>query len=403
MPVEAEIRDRLEPTPPPDWGDEPAVSAATLAAPFERSTSPTIGVEEELMIVSPESWRVVPLASTVLRRAGGDPRFHTEVREGQIELVTQVAGNAHAAGIALAQARIDASVLLAGDGVLVAAGTHPASSDWGRVTDSERYERLVEEFPWATSNVPCGFHVHVAVEGAARALAIYNALRSYLPELCALSANSPYFVGRDSGLATSRRVLTDFFHRAGVPPPFESLDEMAAFVRWGQRGNLFPSPSHLWWDLRLHPVFGTIEVRIPDTQTRIDDAVAVAAVVQSLVVDLGERYDEGALPHPDPTERINENVYRAVRYGMKGWMADLVTGEPIPTRTRVGALLDRLEGVAEWLGNGPAILGARALIVDNGADRQRYVSGDRLHVDRLFSWLADETLSSADAFLDRSV
>ncbi|MGL6279106.1 MAG: carboxylate-amine ligase [Gaiella sp.] len=394
---------RLTPAETPEWEAEPPATAASLAAAFERSGSAaTIGLEEELMIVDPASWELSPLSERVLAGAGDDPRFHHELRKSQIELVTPVAGNAQAAGIALAAARLECDRRLGGAGRIVASGTHPFSSDWGELAPGRRYRQLADEYPRATAgSIPCGLHVHVAVSGAERALAVYNALRSYLPELCALAANSPFLEGMDSGLASSRRTLTEPFQRAGVPPCFPTWEDFARFVRWGQRGRLFPSAKHLWWDLRPHPEHGTLEVRVADTQTRLEDAVALAAVVQSLVVELAEEFDDAGQLRCDPAERIEENVYRAVRYGVRGWMVDLETGDRATTRDVIGRLIDRLEPTARRLGNDAALLQARALLADNGAERQRYVMAGASTLPELVAWLADETVASATAFLHR--
>ena len=139
----------------------------------------------------------------------------------------------------------------------------------------------------------CGLHIHVAVAGGDRALAVHNALRSYLPELAALSANSPYRGGRHTGIASTRLQLNRSLVRHGVPPVFESWDAYAAFVEWGFTGGSIPDPSYHWWDLRLHPGFGTIEIRVCDTQTEIADTVALVALAQALVAWLEARYDAG--------------------------------------------------------------------------------------------------------------
>lgn len=399
---------RLEPESGPNWDPcEPATPAA-LGRAFERDTPFTVGLEEELMLVHPETGELVPAVDTALERAAPDSRFTREIRRSQIEIVTPVAGNAQALGVALAAARVELRRHTRPDAVIAAAGTHPWDDDWGGLADGERYRQIADEFPWATSgSIPCGLHIHVAVPGAERALAIYNAVRSFLPEFAALSANSPYLAGKDTGLASGRRTLNDGFHRAGIPPAFADWDDFARFVRWGQLGRVFPDARYLWWDLRPHASFGTLELRVADTQTRVQDAVALVAVFQSLVALLSERLDRKEQLDVHASERIAENSYRAVRYGIRGWMVDLETGVRETTRSRITRLLDSIEAKASTLGNGAAILHARALVADNGAERQRYVAGqaggDESDLKGLVQWLMRETSESADEMLNRRV
>jgi carboxylate-amine ligase len=337
----------------------------------------------------------------VLDAMAGDPRYVREIRQSQLEIVTGVAGNATAAGLNLARARLDLIAAVGDEIAVAAAGTHPTCSDWGDIAEGDRYEMIADEYGLATEgSIPCGFHVHVAVPGADRALAVYNSARSFLPEIGAIGANSPFLDGRDTGLACSRRALNDAFHRSGVPPAFATWDAFVGFVRWGQRGRLFPDFTHFWWDLRPHLRHGTLELRVSDTQTRVDDAAAVAAVFQSLVSYLVERYDSGdPLPVHD-TVKISENSWRAARYGIRGFMVDLVTGERRETREHILRLLDMIGDHAVRLGNAAALLVARALLADNGAERQRYVH-ERGAEEGLLRWLVDETHRSAEDLLSR--
>lgn len=406
LPSSALLR-RIETTPAPDWDASEPATAATLAAAFERDTQLTVGLEEELMLLDPVTFELAPAVDLALARAAGDPRFRRELRQSQIEIVTPVAGNAQALGVALAGARLALASHLGEETTFAAAGTHPFSDDWGDLSRGERYRRLADEFPSATAgSIPCGLHIHVAIGGAERALGIYNAVRAYIPELTALSANSPYLGGIDTGLASSRRGLNDAFHRSGIPPAFENWSAFARFVRWGQTGRLFPDAGHLWWDLRPHTVFGTLELRVADSQTRIEDVIALVAVFQGLVATLAARLDREGTLETHPSERIAENAYRAVRYGVNGWMADLETGAAETTRDRITRLLDLIEGASGLLGNAAALHQARALLADNGAERQRYVvdrSNGPADLTALTSWLARETIASAEEALERRV
>jgi carboxylate-amine ligase len=235
----------------------------------------------------------------------------------------------------------------------------------------------------------CALQVHVAVGGAERTLAVYNGLRSYLPMIAALAANAPYYEGRDSGLASVRPKLGELLPRQGVPPAFVSWEQYAEVLRWGARSGTFSEPRTWWWELRPHPGFGTLELRVPDGQTTVGDAAAIAAVAQSLLAWLGARHDSGDLGAPAPTWRIEQNRWWACRNGVDGDMADLQTGEVRPTRECLSELLDTLEPVASELRATDGLARARELIESNGAIAQRRAAA-RAGIGSVAGWLASQ-------------
>jgi carboxylate-amine ligase len=356
------------------WQFTPRLTVEAARAAFEDHDSYTIGIEEELLLLDPGTLELAPGVDEALELVGSDDRFARELRPSQIEIITPVCATAADGCRELSAARRDLVRALEGRYRLLAAGTHPFSTSWGEITEGERYRLIADEYTWAAQrSLACGLHVHVAVGGADRALAVYNALRSYLPELAALAANSPYFEGRDTGMASIRPKLNDAFPRSGIPPVFHTWDELVAFNDWGRRGRLFPDPSHFWWELRPHLVHGTLEIRAADTQTRVGDAAAVVALIQALAAWLAERHDAGEpLPLHD-TYRIAENSWRAYRYGVGGWLVDLDTGEPERTRERILRLVDTVEPYAARFDSTAELTEVRALLAGNGADRHRYV------------------------------
>jgi carboxylate-amine ligase len=396
-----ELQQRLDSARSPQWTESSPLEAEQLRALFDGRSGSTIGMEEELMLLDPETTEVAAPVDLVTTLATSDDRFATELRHGQIEVRTPVCGNAVAAALCLADAILDLTERLEGRAVVASAGTHPFSSAWGEITEGERYQELAYEFPYAAvRSVPSALHVHVAIAGADRALAVYNAARSFLPELTALAANSPFLDGADTGLASARGELMLAFHRVGVPPEFPTWESYVELVEWGRRGGVFPDASHLWWDLRPHPRFGTIELRSPDSQTRVDDAAAIAALFQSLLVWLAGLYDEYGELKTHDRSRIAENLWQARRHGTRGHMADLVTGEREETRSRIQRLLEALEPTATRYGTNWALLTASTLLADNGADRQRYVAAEH-GLEGLVHWLVDETRASARDYLER--
>lgn len=335
-------------------------TAAELRAAFERPGPATVGLEEELMLLDPETLDLAPHAADVLAALEGDPRFKLELPAAQLEIVTAPHATVAEAAAELAQARADLAAAVDGRFRLAGAGAHPFAAGSGPLNPGPRYEAIGAEYAAvARRQLVFGLHVHVAVRGADRALAVYNALRSYLPPLAALAANAPFYEGADSGLASVRSRVSGLLPRQGVPPALESFEAYAAALRWCG----FDDPRQWWWELRLHPVLGTVEVRVPDTQTTVEETAAIGEVVHALVKRLAER--------PEPVHeswRIDENRWSACRHGVDGEMADLASGERRPTR----------ELLAE--------LGAPS--VADRAARRREIAAER-GLRGLVAWMAD--------------
>ena len=379
-----------EPTPRPPWQSSEPLTGAACRNAFDGVEPYTIGLEEELMVVAPDTLELSDTGAGLVALAA-DERIRPELRASQIELVTPVCRTAVEACAHLDELRHRVAETAAGTALLAAAGTHPFSFGAGRISRGGRNELLVEEYEWAAvETFACGLHVHVALGDAGRALAVYNAVRSYLPEVAALAANSPFLRGRDTGLASIRPKLNEAFPREGIPPVFASWEEYADLVRWGRHA--FPDATFLWWEVRPQPAFGTLEVRAADAQTRVEDAAAIAGVVQALVVSLGRRHDAGERLPAVPSFRIAENFWSAVRHGLSGWMLDLETGDQEPTLERVDRLLGELEPAAREIGCDAELVQARTLLGGNGAARQRYVA-EREGLEGLVRWLVAETLS----------
>ena len=340
------------------------------------------------MVLEAETLDLAPRASELLQRLAGDPRFKPELPAAQLEIVVPPAATVGEATAALRTARADLAEAGSGIGVLAGAGAHPFAATEGVLSKSDRYEALQREYgPVARRQLVFGLHVHVAVRPAHRALAVYNALRSYLPLIAALAANAPFYGGKDTGLASVRPKLAEQLPRQGVPPPLASLEELADAVRWAGI-----APGQWWWEARLHPGFGTVEVRVPDTQTTVAETAAIAAVVHALVTGLADRYDAGEVLPVAPSWRIAENRWSACRHGLDGTMADLVTGERRPTRAWASELLDGLTGAAERAGCPAELAAARSALNANGAIRQRAIAEERGGLRPLTAWLTERFL-----------
>lgn len=364
----------------------PPTDSSTLRAAFDQAEPLTVGVEEELMLLDPATLDLAPVAPQLLERLGGDARFTLELPAAQIEIVLPPARSVGDLAPQLAAARRDLAA--AGEGLALAAGAglHPFAPVEGVLNEGERYEQIAREYgAVARRQLVFAFQVHVAVGGAERTLAVYNALRSQLPELAALAANAPFYGGRDTGFASFRPMIAAMLPRQGMPPPIASWEEWVEDLGWGARTGRVPSPSQWWFELRPHPAFGTLELRVPDTQATVADAMAIAAVAHALVARLIEHPRDGV-----PSWRIEENRWVAARHGLGGEFAELITGERLPVRDRLRFLLDELEPCAEALGAGEHLAHAWSLAAANGADRVRGAAAGDPH--RAAGWLAERFL-----------
>jgi carboxylate-amine ligase len=363
-----------------------------LRSLFDRVAPFTVGAEEELLLIDAQTLLPAPAAEYALALGAGDRRLAGELRSAQVEAMTPVCVSVADVARELASIRRLVSRGLGPDVLVVGTGAHALTRDSGPMSSAQRYRRVAAENPWAANNVlTCGLHVHVAVSGADRALAVYNALRSYLPELLALGANAPYYGGEDTGLATVRAKLNQSWARSGVPPAFASWRELAEFSVWARDGGALSETNQQWWDLRLAPAHGTIELRVADTQTRVDDAATLIALVQSLVADLANRHEAGEeLPvHRD--ERIVENMWLATRDGIGGHLVDMETGAKLWTADRLQDLAASLVPTATQLGCDRELLGIGRLVLDGGgAARQRGIVRRR-GLEGLLPKLAEET------------
>ena len=357
--------------------------------PFDAVEPLTVGLEEEVMLLEPDTLELLACAPEVLGRLPDDGRFKLEMPASQIELLTSPRRQVPEAIADLRAARVVLLDALDGLARPAAAGVHPFSAAEGPLNADPRFAHTVDEYgPAARRQLVCALQVHVAVGGSERTLAVYNALREQLPLLAALAANAPVYEGRDSGLASVRPKIAELLPRQGVPPALTGWDELEGELRWGAAAGIVPGPGSWWWELRPHLGYGTLELRVPDAQTTLADAGAIAAVTQSLVASLAERHDAGGEEvDPVPTWRIEENRWAACRHGVEAEFADLRSGERRPAREALHALVDRLEPFAERLGAVEPLEHARKLAERSGAMRQREVFAET-GAHGLAEWLA---------------
>lgn len=307
----------------------------------------------------------------------------------QLEIALPPARSVGALAGALDAARRDLAAAADGIGVLAGAGVHPFAPAEGVLNDGARYERIAHEYQTvARRQLAYGLHVHVAVPGADVALATYNAVREHLPALAALGAGAPFYEGRDSGLASARPMICDLLPRQGVPPAFASWDELAGALAWGRDSGAFADASQWWWEARLHPTYGTVEVRVPDTQATVADTVALAAVVHALVTDLARRAAAGEALGAAASWRISENRWSACRHGVAGRWHDVRSGRSEPMADHLHGLIDALAPVARELGCARELATARDLVDAPRAAAARAVAAEGDGARSVTRWLA---------------
>lgn len=366
------------------------IDAAALRERFDVAQPLRIGLEEELMLLDAETLDLAPRAAELLSRLEGDPRFKLELPAAQIEIATSPQPTVEAAAAQLTQARARLGGAAADDLRLASAGTHAFGAPLGELNGGERYDASRREYgQLARCQLVFGLHVHVGLGDADAAVAVHDALRSYLPEIAALAANAPFHDGRDTGLASVRATICDLLPRQGVPPALGSLEAYAAELQWATRSGAISSPRQWWWALRLHPQFGTVEVRVPDAQATVAETAAIAALVHALVADLAARHARGEPLAVAPAWRIEQNRWSACRYGVAGAMADLQTGRREPTAQRLARLLSHLGDTARRLGCSEPLATARAMLEAGGpAAAQRRVA-TRGGPRGVVAWLAE--------------
>src|SRR5256714_686130 len=306
---------------------------------FEESQDFTVGIEEEFQILDPDSLALsqrfeelyeAGLADDVL-----EDRVAGELISSEIE-IRSAKGDDFADALAnQREARGRLFGLAAELGIrLGPTGTHPFSpGEEQRIIDTEHYRRLQRDLGYvARRNNTWSIHVHVGVRGADRAIAVCDRLRPVLPELLAVSANSPFLDGHEAGLHTARtQIFTKSFPRCGIPEDWGSWSAYASFVEVLQRTSSVVEATQLWWSVRPHHTFGTVEVRICDAQTSADESTALAGLAVAAVAQAAIDYDDGVPAADAPQRVVDENLWRAIRYGLDGRMIDLERGEEFPS------------------------------------------------------------------------
>jgi len=359
---------------------------------FGATSAYTVGVEEEFQLVDPTSLALVPAIDSVLaaRDAAGLPAdsVASELSASCVEARSPVYGTVAELGDGLPVLRRRMRDLVEGcDARLAAAGTHPFSdSTEQEITGKERYHRVEKEMGWtAWMQAIYGLHVHVAVPDEEYAVRAVATLSRYVPLFVALSANSPFWAGRDTRLSSVRVKIFGLVPRSGLPPRFRSWEEFEGYVDALVRAGSIPDYSLCWWDARPHPKLGTVELRAPDVQTDPARTTSLAALAQCLVATAREHTPEDPL-------FTEENKWRAARYGLDARIHDFSTGQSATARDSTRNLLEALRPVSQDLGCESELEGLLDIVGGgSGADKQRTVFQKRGSTKDVARYLAEAT------------
>jgi carboxylate-amine ligase len=366
---------------------------------FEASTDFTLAVEEEFQLLDPDSLELTQRYSELRAETDKEPvladsvageliESEIEIRSGRCEDWAEMLASQREARAHLFRIAADSDIALG------ATATHPWSP-WQdqKIIQTEHYRRVAEGLQYvAWRNNTFGIHVHVGIRGADRAVAVCDRLRAEMPSLLAVSANSPFLDGRDSGLASARsQIFTKSFPRCGIPDHYGSFQEYADYVEFLERVGSIVEATQIWWSVRPHHSFGTVEMRICDAQTSGDDSLSLAGLLIAAIAQAAMDEDEGVPYAAHAPRLIEENFWRAVRYGLDGKMIDLDKGEEYPA----AAVPERL---FDWTAPARSALGIDiTLPPENGTQRQRRALGAGASLEEVFRAEVELTRSTYSA------
>lgn len=377
---------------------------------FNSSPESTVGVEVEYGIVSRHSGELVPAASEILEELneqypqdGGHPKAKNELFQPSMEVITGICQNPAEAKADLATTLAELKPLLDKRGLgLESTGTHPFSS-WNDlpVTPNPRYLRLIERVQWPAHRLLIhGVHVHVGVKSAEKAIITTNVLANYLPIILALSSSSPYWLGRDTGLASARTKVFEGLPTTGIAPQFPDWDAYNTLLDAFTNAGTIQTVREIWWDIRPHPDFGTVELRMCDGIPTLADTGAVAAIAQGLVMMIDDQINSGEAPKPLPDWVLRENKWRACRWGLDAWLIVNEHGQTRELRELFDEMIEAVTPYCQQVESIPELDHAR-WIVANGASYQRQRA--MVAAGATFPELVAELVAETDRSIEESL
>jgi len=358
----------------------------------------TIGIEEEYQVIDPKSKELISHEQKIVEMAGNylSDQVKAEMHQAVVEVGTKVCTNVTEAFEQICYLRKSVSEIAGNLGYRIgASGTHPFSA-WQNqmITPHPRYDEIIMELQdTARSNLIFGLHVHVGILDRHLALHIANSLRYFLPHIFALSTNSPFWEGRNTGFKSFRTKIFDKFPRTGIPDAFESLSEYDDYISLLIKTRCIDNSKKIWWDLRVHPFYPTVEVRICDIPLTVKETIAITALIQSLAAKLYKLRMANMSWINYRRPMINENKWRASRFGLDGKLIDFGKEEEINTKELIFEILDFVDDVVDELGNRWALdLIPQMMENGTGADRQLKVYEETKDLKKVVDFIMDETL-----------
>jgi carboxylate-amine ligase len=373
-----------------------APTLVTLPRVEHHFTGPayTLGIEEELMILDAQSLELVNAIETMLEHADAG-EIKPELMESVLEIATDPCEHTTQAGEQLRALRRQVAQTAASKGLAIgSAGTHPfAMWEDQRIVARPRYRDLVSALRFvARQELIFGMHVHVGIDDPDKAIHVANGMRVHVPVLLGLSANSPFWRADQTGLASTRTPIFRAFPRVGIPPTYKGWEDYERRIDFMVGARVIPDYTYLWHDVRPHPNFGTVEIRLMDAQTRVEHTLGLAALVQALVREVGEHYEAGKRLSRYPYEMLDENKWLAARHGLDGELVDLPHRERVSTRGLARRLIERMRDHARDLGSLDDLEAVEDLLDrGNGAARQIVVYEANHDLRELMSEIVEAT------------
>ncbi len=357
----------------------------------------TLGIEEEFQIIDPETRELRPQVQQILEdgKRRHDKQVKPELHQSVVELGTEICRDIGQAREQVIQLRTDLAELAARAGSKMAsAGTHPFSH-WTdqSITKNERYATIVEDMQQvARANLTFGLHVHVGIPDREDGIDLMNQARYFLPHIHALSVNSPFWRGRNTGLKAYRQMIFERFPRTGIPDVFQGLSEYEEYIELLVATGCIDNAKKIWWDIRLHPFFNTLEFRICDAQSRVDDTIALAAVMQAIVFKLHKLRRQNTSFRIYPRRLLDENRWRASRYGIDGKLIDFGRKCEIDERELLQEMMQFIAPEVEELGSQRELAHIEMIISEGtGADRQLRVYEESNDIKAVVDQIVRET------------
>jgi carboxylate-amine ligase len=362
----------------------------------------TLGIEEEFQLIDPKTRALRSHVHHLMAPEEGQDKeqFKTELHQSVIEVGTSICRDIQDARREVIELRTNLAKLARKKKLTIAAaGTHPFSH-WKdqKITPSPRYKEIVEDLQQvARANLIFGLHVHVGMEDRERAIHIMNAARYFLPHIFALSTNSPFWQGRNTGFKSYRSKVFDRFPRTGIPDHFTSLGEYQRYIDLLIKTRCIDNAKKIWWDIRMHPFFNTLEYRICDVPLRVDETIALAALIQAVTVKLDKLLSKNLGFRLYRRLLIAENKWRAARYGIEGKLIDFGKQEEVPCADLIHELLEFVDDVVDELGSrGEIEYVHRILQQGTGADRQLEIWNQSNDMKAVVDYIVDETHQGLD-------